>query len=270
MKIALQTLTILVSSLVFSQTSNEKIISILKSNGSIEGYKSFIIDMTINPLKYSSDKIDSLKLVEIEKKLTDKEIEKRLSKAFSEVYNESEIDEIYKFYNSTTGKKLLTSFGVLDEKFRNSFQDVHNDIKPILEKSIAENKKEPEENREIPIPTEKEDGLYSVTNFHNSNSKLEDLVLSVNPEVTKNEISEIKTSKDDLNRNVINLTLTKEGTKKFKKLTENNIGKPIAIVLNKMLISAPRVMNEVPNGRIQISGNFTDEDIENFINSLKK
>lgn len=270
MKTTLQIITILISSLVFSQTKEEKIIFILNTNGSIEGYKSFIIDMSINPLKYSSDKKDSLKLVEIERKLTDKEISKRLSKAFADVYNENEINEIYNFHNSTTGKKLLNSFGILEDKFRNSFQDVQNELKPILDKTIAENKRESEENREIPIPVEKEDGFYSVINFDGSNSKLEDLNLSLNPEIKKNEILEIKSSKDQLDRNIINLTLTKDGAKKFKKLTENNIGKPIAIVLNKMLISAPRVINEIPNGKIQISGNFTDEDIDNFVNSLKK
>ncbi len=270
MKIALQALMILVSSTVFSQTHNEKIISILKANGSIEGYKSFIIDMTINPLKYNSNKSDSLKLVEIEKKLTDKEIEKRLSKAYSEVYNESEIDEIYKFYNSATGIKLLMSSDILEEKFRNSFLDVHNDIKSILDEAIAKNQKESEDNREIPIPSEKEDGFYSVTNLPNSNYKLENLILALKPEVKKSEILEIRASKDELNRNIINLTLTKKGAKKFKILTENNIGRPIAIVLGKMLISAPRVLTEIPDGRIQISGNFTDEDIQKYVNSLEK
>ena len=270
MKTTLQIIILLFSCLIFSQTKDEKIISILKTNGSIESYKSFLIDMTINPLKYSSEKKDSLKLVEIERKLTDQEISKRLSRAFSEVYSENEINEIYNFYNSQTGKKMFSSFEVLDKKFRNSFQDIQSELKPILDKSIAENKKEAEENREVPIPVSKEDGFYSVINFDSSNDKLKDLNLSQNPEVKRNEILEISLSKDELDRNIINLALTKEGAKKFKKLTENNIGKPIAIVLNKMLISAPRVMNEIPNGKIQISGNFTDEDVANFVNSLKK
>ena len=270
MKTTLQIIILLFSSLIFSQTKEEKIISILKTNGNIEGYKSFLIDMTINPLKYSAEKKDSLKLVEIEKKLTDQEISKRLAKAFSEVYSENEINEIYNFYNSQTGKKMLSSFESLDKKFRNSFQDIQDVLKPILDKSIAENQRESEENREIPIPIEKEDGFYSVINFDSSNNKLENLKLSSNPEIKRNEILEITSSKDNLDRNIINLTLTKEGAKKFKKLTENNIGKPIAIVLNKMLISAPRVVSEIPNGKIQISGNFNDEDVENFVKSLKK
>lgn len=68
MNITIKIIMLLFSSLVFSQTKEEKIISILKANGNIDAYKSILIDMTINPLKDNADRKDSLKIVEIEKK----------------------------------------------------------------------------------------------------------------------------------------------------------------------------------------------------------
>ena len=68
---------------------------------------------------------------------------------------------------------------------------------------------------------------------------MKDLKLAPKVAVSKSEILEVKKLKDELGRNVIDIKLTKEGGNKFKILTENNIGKPIAIVLNKKLISAP-------------------------------
>ena len=68
---------------------------------------------------------------------------------------------------------------------------------------------------------------------------------------------------------VIDIKLNKEGSENFKKMSAQNIGKPIAIVLNKTLISAPYVNEEIPEGRLQISGNFTVEEAEKFI-KLKK
>src|SRR5690606_17765627 len=120
-----------------------------------------------------------------------------------------------------------------------------------------------------PIQVDKEDGFYSVINYSGSHYELKDLKLASKPAVQKSEILEIKVLKDELSRNIIDLTLTKEGAKKFKILTENNIGKPVAIVLNKMLISAPIVMNEIPNGKIQISGNFSDEEVNEIVNAVK-
>ena len=87
--------------------------------------------------------------------------------------------------------------------------------------------------------------------------------------VSKSEISEVKLLKDELGRNVIDIKLTKEGGNKFKILTENNIGKPIAIVLNKKLISAPRVLDVISEGRIQIIGNFSDEEVKEIVNAVK-
>lgn len=202
--------------------------------------------------------------------MTDQEVSKRLSKTFSEVFNENEINEIYNFYNSQAGKKMLSSFEILDTKFRNSFEDIQKELKPILNKYGAENQRETEVNREMPIPVSKEDGFYSVTNSDDADHQLGNMKLSVNPEITGDEISEIRSSKDEFGRNVINLVLSEEGAKKFKKLTKRNIGKPIAIVLNKMLISAPIVMSEIPDGKIQIDGNFTDGDTRNFVKSLNK
>lgn len=84
----------LISINLFAQTKEQKITEILKTQGIIESYKSFLFDLTINPLKNNVDKSDSLKLIRIEKKLTDKEIENRLSKAYSSFFTDKEIDDI--------------------------------------------------------------------------------------------------------------------------------------------------------------------------------
>lgn len=267
MKTVLQITFFLISIACFGQTKQQKIEFILKTNGSIEGYKSMLVDMTINPMKNSASKTDSLKLVAIEKKLTDGEISRRLSKSFAEVFTDKEIDDIYNFYNTSAGKKMINSFENLDQKYRNSFADFNSELKSILERSNS--KYETEYKKEQPIQVDREDGFYSVINYTGSDSKLKDLKLASKPAVSKSEILEAKVLKDELSRNVIDLTLTKEGAKKFKILTENSIGKPVAIVLNKMLISAPKVMTEIPNGKIQISGNFSDEEVEEIVNAVK-
>lgn len=270
MKKTLTILALLLFILNFSQTKAEKINFILKTNGSIEGYKSFLFDFKINPLKFSTDKTDSLKLVSLQNKLTDVEISKRLSKGFADVFTEKEIDEIYNFYQTSGGRKMITSYGELEKKMNENFEDIFNVLKPIAEKSVEQQNKESAKYKQIPVAVDRENGFYEVVNFDPQFDQLKDLQLSIKPSVYFKDISDVKKVKDLLDRNNLDIILTNEGAKKFRILTENNINKPIAIVLNKMLITAPIILAEIPNGRIQIGGNFTEEEIDKFINEIKK
>lgn len=60
----------------------------------------------------------------------------------------------------------------------------------------------------------------------------------------------------------VSLKFTEEGTKAFAEATGNNIGKPLAIVLDDEIISAPIVNSAITNGEAIISGNFTAEGAE--------
>jgi SecD/SecF fusion protein len=68
---------------------------------------------------------------------------------------------------------------------------------------------------------------------------------------------------------VVSMQMNSTGAKIWKKLTGNNIGKRIAIVLDNYVYSAPVVNGEIPNGNSQISGNFTIEEGEDLANVLK-
>jgi len=67
----------------------------------------------------------------------------------------------------------------------------------------------------------------------------------------------------------VSMTMNSEGAKKWARITKENIGKAIAIVLDDMVYSAPRVDGEIPNGTSRISGNFTPEDAKDLANVLK-
>ena len=59
---------------------------------------------------------------------------------------------------------------------------------------------------------------------------------------------------------VVQLQFTKEGGDKFEKITGANVGKPVAIILDTEIISAPRVDEKISGGSAVISGNFTLEE----------
>ncbi len=56
---------------------------------------------------------------------------------------------------------------------------------------------------------------------------------------------------------VVDFRFTERGAKVFARLTEDNVGKMLAIVLDGVVISAPIVREPIRAGRVPISGNFT-------------
>jgi len=67
----------------------------------------------------------------------------------------------------------------------------------------------------------------------------------------------------------VSMSMNTEGARRWAALTKANIGKAIAIVLDGVVYSAPRVNGEISGGQSSISGNFTIEDTKDLANTLK-
>lgn len=62
----------------------------------------------------------------------------------------------------------------------------------------------------------------------------------------------------------VSLTFKDEGSQKFAQLTKDNLGKPIAILLDGYPVTMPTVQTEITNGSAQITGNFTVEEAKSL------
>ena len=71
------------------------------------------------------------------------------------------------------------------------------------------------------------------------------------------------------NRQEVTMIMNAEGAKAWARLTKDNVGKAIAIVLDNMVYSAPNVIGEIPGGRSQITGSYTPEEAKDLANVLK-
>ncbi|MCK7532920.1 MAG: hypothetical protein MZV63_18715 [Marinilabiliales bacterium] len=60
-----------------------------------------------------------------------------------------------------------------------------------------------------------------------------------------------------------------EGAKTWQRMTRDNIGRCIAVVLDDYVRSYPRVQNEIAGGNTEITGDFTLEEAEDLANILK-
>ncbi len=74
---------------------------------------------------------------------------------------------------------------------------------------------------------------------------------------------------DNMRGNVVNMRMNDRGAREWATLTRNNIGRPIAIVLDNHVYSYPNVNNEITGGSSEITGNFTPEEANDLANVLK-
>lgn len=74
---------------------------------------------------------------------------------------------------------------------------------------------------------------------------------------------------DERGRPAIKMQMTPSGSRTWAKLTTDNVNKPIAIVLDDIVYSAPNVNGPIEGGNSEISGNFSVEEAQDLANILK-
>ncbi|MEK9657884.1 MAG: protein translocase subunit SecD [bacterium] len=67
----------------------------------------------------------------------------------------------------------------------------------------------------------------------------------------------------------VDIEFTSEGSKLFHAVTQENVGKPLAILLDGKVISAPNIRQAIAGGRAQIEGGFTVREMRDLVIQLK-
>ncbi|MFN0203076.1 MAG: protein translocase subunit SecDF [Bacteroidia bacterium] len=82
-------------------------------------------------------------------------------------------------------------------------------------------------------------------------------------------ISSARNNFDDNGRAIVEMSMDMEGAAEWKRITGENVGKSVAVVLDGMAYSYPTVQGEIAGGRSQISGDFTIDEAKDLANVLK-
>lgn len=82
-------------------------------------------------------------------------------------------------------------------------------------------------------------------------------------------ISDAKSDFNQQGQPIVSMVMKDEAAHKWAKITGSNVGNCIAIVLDNVVYSAPRVKGEITGVRSEISGNFTVEEAKDLANILK-
>ena len=89
------------------------------------------------------------------------------------------------------------------------------------------------------------------------------------PVLDGNVITDASSDFDNLQGNVVSMTMNDEGSRKWARITQQNLNKSVAIVLDDQVYSYPNVNSVIEGGRSQITGNFSVEEAADLANVLK-
>jgi preprotein translocase subunit SecD len=78
--------------------------------------------------------------------------------------------------------------------------------------------------------------------------------------LTGDRLKEAKVSIDEYGKPAISITFDGDGARVFERITGENVGKQLAIVLDGVVHSAPRIKDRISGGSAQITGNFTHDE----------
>ncbi|MGC6367825.1 MAG: protein translocase subunit SecD [Candidatus Marinamargulisbacteria bacterium] len=84
-----------------------------------------------------------------------------------------------------------------------------------------------------------------------------------------NNLKEAFAGADNYGQPMVNIKFDSEGTELFFQATKNNVGRPLAILLDGALISAPNVNEPIAGGSAVISGSFTTQEVKDLVIKLR-
>jgi len=86
--------------------------------------------------------------------------------------------------------------------------------------------------------------------------------------VSGDQLTDAKQSFDQDGQPVVSITFNSAGARRFGRVTQENVNKPFAIILDDKILSAPNINEPILGGQAQISGSFTIESANALAISL--
>ena len=86
--------------------------------------------------------------------------------------------------------------------------------------------------------------------------------------VSGDQLTDARQGYDQDGRPTVDLVFNSTGARRFGRVTQENVNKPFAIILDDKILSAPNINEPILGGRAQISGNFTVQSANDLAVSL--
>jgi preprotein translocase subunit SecD len=95
----------------------------------------------------------------------------------------------------------------------------------------------------------------------------EKVYLHKSADATNEDIAEAYAGVDSLRKPTVEITFTKKGAIKIGKVTEEHLDKPLAILIDGKVVSAPIIRSKLSQKAL-IAGNFTKEEVDKLVKGI--
>lgn len=170
--------------------------------------------------------------------------------------------------------KIKEKFGTNVIAFSTGKTDIFKPVlKPLFiakcDDDVDEHIDEKQDNFKLLLRADRVNGFYRVVNFKENEYDAKKYQLAKEPSIQKNDILSVSKVISDYGGYEIQITFTEKGSEKLAQLSRTNIRKPIAIVVNKLIISSPVFASEITGGKANIAGGFSEAEVDEIIANLK-
>ncbi|QJU56455.1 protein translocase subunit SecD [Sphingomonas sp. AP4-R1] len=87
--------------------------------------------------------------------------------------------------------------------------------------------------------------------------------------ISGDDLIDAQVANDQNQQSVVSIKFNSEGGRKFARVTQENTGKPFAMILDGSVLSAPNINEPILGGNAQISGNFTVDSANQLAIALR-
>lgn len=153
--------------------------------------------------------------------------------------------------NSQELAEDIGSTAVLEFKF---LRDENGQVDSVLEKTKLGN---PGSNHKIYLGTVEDTGKTPV------------YMVERDTQMRGDSLSDARINYDEFGKPMVSIAFKDKGAKEFARITQNNIGRRLAIILDDRVMSAPVIQDAIPNGQAVITGNFSEDEAKKLAMILK-
>lgn len=170
--------------------------------------------------------------------------------------------------------KIKEKFGTNVIAFSTGKTDIFKPVlKPLFiakcDDDVDEHIDEKQDNFKLLPRADRVNGFNTVVNFKENEYDAKKYQLAKEPSIQKDDILSVSKVLSDYGGYEIQITFTEKGSEKLAQLSRTNIRKPIAIVVNKLIISSPLFASEITGGKANIAGGFSEAEVDEIIANLK-
>ena len=137
----------------------------------------------------------------------------------------------------------------------------------LVEANIAADQRAAYKGKDAKIPEGME--YLEYTEMEKGKPVIHSYLVRKQPEMDGSNITMARAHRDEMTGQLkIMLQFNSQGAKDFKRVTENSVGRQLAIILDGNLYCAPTVNEAIAGGSASISGSFTEDEAKSIADAL--